>query len=429
MSVLHELAWRGLLHQTAGADIETHLAAPNRGGYCGFDPTSDSLTIGNFIPLKLLMHWQRAGHRPIVVMGGGTGLIGDPSGKDSERQLLSREQVEVYVSHQMRIFERLLDFDPKRKNAAIMVNNVDWLDRLGYLEVLREVGKHFSVNVMIQRDSVRDRLHERDQGISYTEFSYMILQAYDFLHLFEENACTVQIAGSDQYGNIVAGMDLIRRKHGAEKGHSFGITAPLLLAPSGRKIGKTEEGAVWLTADRTSPYRFYQYWINIEDSDVGRFLKWFTFLPKEEIEAIERDHAAAPHERLAQRTLAREMTSMLHGPSELRRAEHASEVLFGRGEIGALDAEMVQEIIADVPHSDHGRSELEGEGKSVVDLLAETTLATSKRQAREFLANGAVFLNGEPVEPDRRIHIDDLLHGRVLLFRRGKKSWHAMRWG
>jgi tyrosyl-tRNA synthetase len=428
LSILRELEWRGLLHQTAGADIEAHLAVPNRGGYCGFDPTSDSLTIGNFIPIKLLMHWQRAGHRPIVVMGGGTGLIGDPSGKDSERQLLTREQVEYYVARQMRVFEKLLDFGGKTKNTAVMVNNVDWLDQLSYLEVLREVGKHFSVNTMIQRDSVRDRLHNRDQGISYTEFSYMVLQAYDFLHLFESVGCTVQIAGSDQYGNIVAGMDLIRRKHGAEKGHSWGITAPLLLAPSGKKIGKTEEGAIWLTKDRTSPYRFYQYWINIEDADVGRFLRWFTFLTNDEITALEAEQARIPHERPAQRALAREMTTLLHGTDELRRVEQASEVLFGGAEVGALDAEMLGELIADVPHSSHNRSELEGEGKPIADLLAETTLASSKRQAREFLGNGAVFLNGVAAQPDQRLHVDDLLHGGILLLRRGKKSWHATRW-
>ncbi len=427
MGFLEELEWRGMLHQTAGADVAEHLASGSRVAYCGFDPTRESLTIGNFIAIKVLMHWQRAGHKPIVVMGGGTGLIGDPSGKDAERQLMGRDQVEINVAGQMRIFEKCLDFDPKNPNAAIMVNNIDWLDRISFIDMLRDVGKHFSVNVMIQKDSVRDRLHNRDQGISYTEFSYMILQAYDFLHLFRTMNCTVQVAGSDQYGNIVAGMDLIRRD-GGEKGVAYGITSSLLLDSEGKKIGKTEGGAVWLTPDRTSPYRFYQYWINVADADVVRLLKWFTFLDQDEIAAIEARHAETPHLRVAQQALAREMTTLIHGAEELARAEAASAALFGHGDVRALDAEMLADVFADVPHSTHDAAELSGDGASLVDVLAETTLAPSKRQAREFLANGAVFVNGEKADADRRITTDDLLHGRILLLRRGKKSWHAISW-
>ena len=267
MSFLDELRWRGLLYQqTAVQELDHHLAEP-RVAYCGFDPTSDSLHIGNLIPIKLLMHWQRAGHKPIVVMGGGTGLIGDPSGRDAERQLLTRERVEANVASQRRIFERLLDFDDGRPQGAVMVNNLDWLDGLGYMQVLRDVGKHFSVNMMIQKDSVRERLHTREQGISYTEFSYMILQAYDFLHLRRTMDCTVQLAGADQYGNIVAGIDLIRRAlDGAAGGHgdAYGLTAPLVERSDGRKMSKSSGQAVWLssdTEDATSPYAFYQYWI------------------------------------------------------------------------------------------------------------------------------------------------------------------------
>ncbi len=276
MNFLDELEWRGQLHQTSADDaVRAHLAEP-RVAYCGFDPSADSLTIGNFIPIKLLALWQRCGHTPIVLMGGGTGLIGDPSGKDEERRLLSPDQVAANVDRQRVIFEQVLDFDPARPNAAVMMNNLDWMGELRYIDVLRDVGKYFSVNAMIQKDAVRERLRNREQGISYTEFSYMILQAYDFLHLRREAGCTVQIAGSDQYGNIVAGIDLIRREFGSgEAGEhaAYGITAPLVTRSDGKKIGKTEKGAVWLTADRTSPYRFYQYWINVDDRDVVSFLK------------------------------------------------------------------------------------------------------------------------------------------------------------
>jgi len=264
---LDELSWRGLLHQTTSPELAAHLASGVRAGYAGFDPTSDSLTIGNFIPIKLLAHFQRAGHRPIVVSGGGTGLIGDPSGKSAERQLQTREMVEHNVRSQQRIFDRFLDFSGPR--AAKIVNNVDWLSGVSYLDMLRDIGKHFSVNQMIARDSVASRLEGREQGISYTEFSYMILQAYDFLHLFRNERCTVQLGGSDQFGNIVSGIDLIRR---IEQGESFGATCHLVTTSDGQKIGKTERGAIWMTADRTSPYRFYQYWLNTTDPDAVTFL-------------------------------------------------------------------------------------------------------------------------------------------------------------
>ena len=274
MGYLEELSWRGLLHQMTGEkELRDHLGTSGRIGYCGFDPTADSLTIGNLIPIKMLMHFQQTGHKPIVLMGSGTGLIGDPSGKDDERQLLTVEQVEHNIASQRKIFEPLLDFDPANPNAAVIVNNYDWLGKLGYIDVLREVGKHFSVNTMIQKDSVRERLHGREQGISYTEFSYMVLQAYDFLHLRREMNCTLQVAGSDQYGNIVAGIDLIRREFGHEEGEAYGVTAPMVTKADGKKIGKTESGAIWLTADRTSPYAFYQFWINASDQDVIPFLR------------------------------------------------------------------------------------------------------------------------------------------------------------
>jgi tyrosyl-tRNA synthetase len=428
MHFLDELQWRELLHQTtAEAPLREHLAGGNRIGYCGFDPTADSLTIGNLIPLTMLRHWQRCGHTPIVVMGGGTGLIGDPSGKDAERGLLSREQVEHNVARQRRIFEQLLDFDPALPNAAVLVNNLDWLGELQYLDVLRDVGKYFSVNTMMQKDSVRDRLHGREQGISYTEFSYMILQAYDFLHLRRTMNCTCQVAGSDQYGNIIEGIDLIRREFGAEAGQSYGITAPLVTKADGGKFGKSEAGAIWLTADRTSPYAFYQFWINCDDRDVLPFLRKFTMLPQDEITQLERSQHEAPHERAAHRALAEHMTATLHGEDELHRVQAATAALF-TGNVRDLDAQLLGDVFADVPSSQHDRALLEGDGASLVDLLPDTSLAKSKREAREFLGNGAIAVNGEKVPDDYALTTSDLLHGRSILLRRGKKNWHATRW-
>jgi tyrosyl-tRNA synthetase len=426
MSFLNELEWRGLLKdRTAGAELDQHLATGVRTAYCGFDPTSDSLHVGNLLPLSLLMRFQRAGHRPIVLMGGGTGLIGDPSGKDSERSLQTREHVEANVAAQRKVFERFLDFDTEGATSARLVNNIDWLDKLGYLEVLRDVGKHFSVNAMIQRDSVRTRLESREQGISYTEFSYMLLQSYDFLHLFQHEGCTLQIAGSDQYGNIVSGIDLIRRATGEHAG--FGITAPLLTKSDGKKFGKSEKGAIWLSADKTSPYAFYQFWINAEDNDVGSLLKWFTFLAQAEIEALLEAHAKAPHERGAQRALAREMTRLVHGDSELNAAEAASQALF-TGDVRSLDARLLGEVFADVPNSEHAKDQLSGDGVSLLELLSQTTLASSKREARQFLESGAVLVNGDKVDLTRKLRSEDLLHGNAILLRRGKKNWHVTRW-
>lgn len=431
MSFLDELQWRGLLHQaTAGDELRRHLQSP-RVGYVGFDPTSDSLTIGNFIPIKLLMHWQRAGHTPIALMGGGTGLIGDPSGRDAERSLMSREQVLANVESQRQIMSRLLDFSAKISNRALLMNNIDWLEKIGYIEMLRDVGKHFSVNEMIARDSVRKRLEEREHGISYTEFSYILLQAYDFLHLRRAANCTVQLGGADQYGNIVGGIDLIRREfQRSGDNESFGITAPLVARSDGKKMSKSTGGAIWLSAhtqNRTSPYAFYQYWINLPDADVVQWLKWFTLIERERVEEIAAKHAAAPQERSAQRELARAMTEMVHGPSELQKVEKAAAALFS-GDVKSLDAAMLEEVFADVPNSKHAKTALAGDGADLVEILPQTSLASSKREAREFLSGGAVLINGEKAVPDRKLKASDLLHGRTILLRRGKKNWHATRW-
>ena len=432
-SFLEELTWRGLLHSTTSDDLVAHLATPGRIAYCGFDPTAEALTIGNLLPIKMLAHWQRAGHRPLALMGGATGLIGDPSGKSEERKLLDREQVEANIDNYRGTFERMLDFDCSGKHRAGIVNNHDWLGSIGYIHMLRDVGKHFSVNMMIQKESVSARLTEREQGISYTEFSYMILQAYDFLHLNRTMGCTVQIGGSDQYGNIVAGIDLIRRLVGREdhvspdaEGRAYGVTNPLVTKSDGGKIGKSEKGAVWLDAAKTSPYAFYQFWLNTTDADVIKFLKWFTFETRERIEELEQASVDAPHAREAQRALARSMTTMIHGETECDRAISASAALFS-GAVGSLDASLLAEVFADVPASTHDRSGLEGDGLDLTELLTSTSLASSKREARQFLEQGAVSVNGEKVDTQRRLVTGDLLHGTTVLLRRGKKAWHALR--
>ena len=429
---LDELRWRGLLHQTTDdAGLSNHLASGIRSAYVGFDPTADSLTIGNFIPIKLLMHFQQAGHRPIAVLGGGTGLIGDPSGKSAERQLLTRDIVEHNVRSQRRIFERLLDFSAAER-AARMVNNLDWLGGLPFIDVLRDVGKHFSVNAMIQRDSVRDRLNQREQGISYTEFSYMILQAYDFLHLYQTQGVTLQMGGSDQWGNIVSGSDLIRRISRPAQpasdaaAESFGLTAPLVTRADGGKFGKSETGAIWLSAERTSPYAFYQFWLNTADEDVVRYLKLFTFLAQDEINALSSEHQSNPGARAAHRALARHMTQLLHGESERLQAEAAAQALFS-GEIAGLSASTLREALASAPMSQHALSSLQAEGLSLIDVLVDCGLCKSKREAREFVQTGAVLVNGRKAAVDDRLTTRELLHGEFIALRRGKKNWHLLR--
>lgn len=447
---LDELRWRGLLHQaTHEAELAAWLADPERAarsGYAGFDPTAPSLTIGNLVPIMVLVHFQRAGHQPLVVMGGGTGLIGDPSGKSAERQLNTEETVRGYVQAQREIFERIFENAARVEGRAggvpRILNNLDWLAKVSLIEFLRDVGKHFSVNVMIQRDSIRERLHGREHGISYTEFSYMLLQAYDFLHLHSTMGVTVQMGGSDQWGNIVAGCDLIRRRahhtvggvaeggtvgDGAHAPEAFGLTNPLVTRADGGKFGKTEGGAVWLTPDRTSPYQFYQFWRNTADADVVRYLRMFTVLPREEIQQLAEAHEADPAAAQAKIVLARHVTELVHGADEARAAEAAARALFS-GEIGGLPERMLEEVLAAAPASDHPKALLEGEGLPLVDLLPQTTLADSKRAAREFLHSGSVTVNGHKVAFEHRLTAADLLHGRLIALRRGKKAWHLTRW-
>ncbi|HEX6272624.1 MAG TPA: tyrosine--tRNA ligase [Polyangiaceae bacterium] len=422
MQLLDDLAARGLLHQQTDADgLRRHLAEGPRSLYAGFDPTRDSLTIGHLVPLLVLARFQRAGHRPVAVMGGGTGLIGDPSFKATERPMLTREEVEHNVERIRESASRIID--TTGSNAALFVNNLDWLGKLSFVDALRDIGKHFSVNAMIQRDSVRQRLENREQGISYTEFSYMLLQAYDFLHLFRAHGVTLQAAGSDQWGNIVAGVDLVRR---TERAETFGLTHPLVTKSDGTKFGKTESGAVWLAPDRTSPYAFYQFWLNTADADVGKYLAFYTFLPPEEIQKLVAEHAANPGARAAQRALAASVTKLVHGDDALAQAEAAAGALFS-GKVTGLSKSMLDEVFASAPASLLAKSRLAGDGAGLVELLVEAAVVKSKREAREFLEQGAILLNGERAAADARLTSAALLYGEIALVRRGKKSWHVLR--
>jgi len=421
MDLLEDLAFRGLIHQQTNPDgLRAHLQSP-RTVYCGFDPTRDSLTIGNLVQILMLKRFQRAGHRPVVIAGGGTGMIGDPSGKDAERTLMSLEQIEKNVAGQRGIFERLLDFNGP--HAALILNNADWLKGIGYLEMLRDVGKYFSINMMIQKDSVRDRLHNREQGISYTEFSYMLLQAYDFLHLFDHHGVTLQVCGSDQWGNVVGGIDLIRRSHQAE---AFGLTTPLVTKSDGGKFGKTETGAIWLDQSRTSAYAFYQFWINTPDADVVKFLKIFTFLDPEEISRLSAEHEANPGARTAHRALAEQVTELVHGADGLEQARHATQALFS-GDVASLPRATLEELFQSAPTVTLPKARLEGEGIAAVDFLVEASVVKSKREARELLSSNAIMISARKAELETRVTTDWLLFGEIALIRRGRKNWHVAR--
>ena len=417
---LEELRWRGFLDATTSDDLDEYLAE-RRTMYVGFDPTADSLHLGNLIPVMALAHAQRQGHRPLVLVGGGTGLIGDPSGKTSERTLLTKEKAEDNAAQIKAQLGRFFDLSSPEK--ALMLNNADWLLSLGLLDFLRDIGKHFSVNEMIKRDSVRTRLEERDQGISYTEFSYMLMQAYDFLYLFEHHGCTIQMGGSDQWGNILSGKELIRRVLG-QRGE--GITFPLLTTSTGRKFGKTEEGSVWLDARRTSPYQMYQYWLQTADADVVRYLKLFTFLGQPRIQELEREVAERPEKRESQRVLAAECTGVIHGPDAVQAVEAASRILFqASDEIPA--AATVKMLAQEMPVTEVNRSELES-GIGLIDLLVRTRLAESKGAARKLVDGGGVYLNNErQTQAQKTVSAAlDLKWPGAILLRTGKKNYHLV---
>ncbi len=420
--LLHELTWRGLVNQCTDTEgLRNYLREGQVRLYNGFDPTASSLHLGNLIPMTLLLHAQRHGCTPIVVLGGGTGLIGDPSGKDEERTLMDLDRIEANIASQRAQFERVLASDGP--NAAIYVNNLDWIGTLTYVDILRGVGKHFSVNAMIAKDSVKRRLESREQGISYTEFSYMVLQAYDFLHLFETHGCRLQTGGSDQWGNIVAGIELIRRRHAVE---AYGLTVPLLLTSTGKKFGKSEGNAVWLDPEQTSPYAMYQYLVRSEDADVVNFLRLFSLLPREEIEALEQSLTDKPERREPHKALARDLTRRLHGEEGLRKAEQATEAFFG-GSLEALSDRDLAEVFADVPSVTVPRARLE-EGLGLTDLLVEAGAASSRSAARKLIDGGGAYVNNERVgEHDATIGPGALGGRSTLVLRTGKRSYFLVR--
>ena len=420
MSILEELKWRGLFADcTDEGALATRLAARSITLYCGFDPTADSLHVGHLVPLLALRRFQLFGHHPIAVAGGATGSIGDPSGKSQERSLLGKEQIVANVAAVRPQLARLLDFDTPT-NPARLVDNADWTAQVSYLDFLRDIGKHFSVNQMVAKESVRARMEDREVGISYTEFSYMLLQAFDFYHLCKEQDCELQIGGSDQWGNITAGMDLIRRKLGRA---AFGLTLPLITKADGTKFGKTEAGAVWLDPKKTSVYRFYQFWINTDDRDAIRYLQFFTFLDRKEIAALTQAHEANPGARAAHRALARAVTEMIHGASATQEAMRASEILFG-GELAGVSETTFQEIVGEVPSQPVERARLDGAGLVLTELLVHAGLCPSKGQARKDLEGGGIYVNNVRESAGQRaIKTGDLLFGKHLLLRKGKKNY------
>lgn len=423
-NIFTELKWRGLIYDhTEGA--EQLLGRQKVTLYNGFDPTFDSLHVGNLVPMVQLARFQRFGHTPIAVAGGGTAMVGDPSGKSQERTLLSPQEIEANLEGVEKQLTSVLDFDVKG-NPARLLNNADWLAPLNLMEFLRDIGKHFTVNYMMAKDSIRSRL-DREVGISFTEFSYMLLQAYDYLVLHDRYGCRLQTGGSDQWGNIVSGVELIRRMRGES---AFGLVYPLITRADGTKFGKTAAGDnVWLDPDRTSPYRFYQFWLNTADDQVVDYLKIFTFLTQDNIDALAQEVDARPEQREAQRRLAQEMTEMVHGPTAVEKAELASDVLFG-GELIGLDAADIADIFADVPSSEVPRTALEDGGYSVIDLVAGSGLAPSRGQAKRDIKGGGIYLNNRRVtDLGRQATLSDAIEGQFLVLRKGKKKYHLIRVG
>jgi tyrosyl-tRNA synthetase len=421
--ILQELHWRGLISDMANRDELEKLLAPGAAPvtlYVGFDPTADSLHLGHLIGLLILRRFQFAGHRPIAVAGGATGMIGDPSGKSTERNLLSPEILEANISGIKSQLGRLLDFESKL-NPALLLNNADWVRPISVLDFLRDVGKHFSVNVMMARDSVKARM---ETGISFTEFSYSLLQAYDFLHLQEKYGCLIQAGGADQWGNITAGIDLIRRKHDVP---ACGLTTPLLTKTDGTKFGKTEGGAVWLSPARTSVYRFYQFLIQVEDAQVIQLLKYFTFLPQEDIATLEAQHLATPERRDAQKKLALELTRLVHGETAAHDAIHASEILFGGSLEGITEAQF-DEVIAEVPNSTQSQSILGQPTGSLIDILIVSGLSPSKGQARKDIEAGGINVNNvRATDVKLVLGAEHLLFGKFILLRKGKRNYALVR--
>ncbi|AUP79914.1 tyrosine--tRNA ligase [Flavivirga eckloniae] len=423
---VEELTWRGMIH-TVMPGADEHLMESMRSAYVGFDPTADSLHIGNLVPIMLLAHYQRCGHKPVALVGGATGMIGDPSGKSNERNLLdektlrhNQEAIKAQLSH-------FLDFESDAENAAVLVNNYDWMKEFSFLEFIRDVGKHITVNYMMAKDSVKNRISsEGAEGMSFTEFTYQLVQGYDFLHLYKEDNCTIQMGGSDQWGNITTGTELIRR---ISNGKGFAITCPLITKSDGSKFGKSEGGNVWLDAKRTSPYKFYQYWLNSSDEDAEKYIKIFTFLNEEEVNKLIETHKEAPHLRVLQKRLAEEITMMVHSKDDLENAIKASNILFGKStseDLKGLNEQTFLDIFEGVPQTEISQSDING-GLDIIAALAEKGgFLKSNGEARRALKENSISVNKEKVKDDYSITAKDLINDKFVLLQRGKKNYFVL---
>lgn len=423
---VEELQWRGMVHDVM-PDTQEHLLQQMRAAYVGFDPTADSLHIGNLVPIMLLSFFQRAGHKPVALVGGATGMIGDPSGKSSERNLLDEKTLRHNQECVRKQLSQFLDFSSGAPNEAVMVNNYDWMKNFSFLDFIRDVGKHLTVNYMMAKDSVKNRLSgEQSDGMSFTEFTYQLVQGYDFLHLYKEKNCTLQMGGSDQWGNITTGTELIRRIGG---GKGYALTCPLITKSDGTKFGKSEGGNVWLDANKTSPYKFYQYWLNTSDDDAAKYIKIFTFLDRATIESIIAQHQDAPHKYLLQKTLAKEVTITVHGTIEYENAVTASEILFGKStatDLKNLNDATFLAVFEGVPQAEIALSELET-GLDIIGALAEKSgFLKSNGEARRALKENSISVNKTKVKEGYLVTKDDLLNNRFILLQRGKRNYFIL---
>ncbi|ARV12171.1 tyrosine--tRNA ligase [Gilvibacter sp. SZ-19] len=418
-----ELQWRGMIHDVM-PETEEHLNEAMRAAYVGFDPTADSLHIGNLVPIMLLAHFQRAGHKPVALVGGATGMIGDPSGKSSERNLLDEATLRHNQECVRKQLSHFLDFDSGAENQAVMVNNYDWMKEFSFLDFIRDVGKHITVNYMMAKDSVKNRLSgETAQGMSFTEFTYQLVQGYDFLHLYQHENCTLQMGGSDQWGNITTGTELIRRIGG---GKGYALTCPLITKSDGSKFGKSEGGNVWLDPKRTSPYKFYQYWINAADEDAENYIKIFTFLDQNTIEQLIAEHKEQPHMRLLQKRLAEEVTTTVHGQEALEQAVAASNILFGKATadgLRALDEQTFLDVFSGVPQAELSRATLDQGVDMIAALVEHSGFLKSNGEARRALKENSISVNKEKVSEDKTLDASDLINDKFILLQRGKKNY------
>jgi len=424
---VEELRWRGLLHNSIEG-TEEQLLKEVTTAYIGFDPTADSLHIGSLVQIILLMHFQQAGHKPIALLGGATGMIGDPSGKSSERNLLDEETLNKNVNGIKNQLERFLDFSASTENAAELVNNYDWMKNLSFLDFARDIGKHITVNYMMAKDSVKNRLNaESKEGMSFTEFTYQLIQGYDFLHLYSEKNCKLQMGGSDQWGNITTGTELVRRK---VQGKAFAITCPLVTKADGTKFGKSEGGNIWLDTERTSPYKFYQYWLNASDADAEKYIKIFTFLDQTTVEKLIKEHHEAPHLRLLQKTVANEVTEMVHSKEALENAVKASSILFGKStadDLKSLDEKTFLDVFEGVPQAEISKQDIEN-GLGIVEALNEKSgFLKSNGEARRALKENSISVNKEKVTEEFQLTQDDLISNKYVLLQRGKKNYFLLK--